>query len=69
MTSTTRPEHEFTEAEEVEKTTNRRIKNQAARLLIQEWMADESGYDEEVWPIVRQSIEANRTSYRNRFSE
>ena len=38
-------------------------------LLLQEWMDDRSGYDERVWPIVRQAIEGDRLSSRDRFSE
>ena len=44
-----------------------RLKNEAARRLLQEWLADESGYDEEVWPKVKQLIEDNRLSPRKRF--
>lgn len=43
--------------------------NEAARALLQQWMADESGYDERVWPQVKQMIEDNRLSDRNRFAE
>lgn len=46
-----------------------RDKNEAARRLLQEWLADESGYDEEVWPQVKQLIEDNRLSTRSRFSD
>lgn len=46
-----------------------RDKNEAARRLLQEWLADESGYDEEVWPQVKQLIEDNRLSMRSRFSD
>lgn len=35
--------------------------------LLDEWLADESGYDEQAWPIVKQAIEDNRLSYRKRF--
>jgi hypothetical protein len=44
-------------------------RNQAAIRLIREWMADESGYDEENWPKARALIEANRLSSRKRFGE
>lgn len=46
-----------------------RQKNEAARRLLQEWLADESGYDEEVWPKVKQLIEDNRLSSRRRFCD
>jgi len=42
---------------------------QAAIQLIDEWLADDSGYDQAVWPILQQSIEDNRLSYRRRFHE
>ena len=44
-------------------------KNAAARRLLQEWLADESGYDEAVWPKVKQLIEENRLSARKRFCD
>jgi hypothetical protein len=37
--------------------------------LLDKWMADDSGYDERVWPIVKRAIEENRSSYRSRFGE
>jgi hypothetical protein len=46
-----------------------RQKNEAARRLLQEWLADESGYDEEIWPKVKQLIEDNRLSPRKRFCD
>ncbi len=46
-----------------------RQRNAAARRLLQEWLGDESGYDEEVWPQVKQLIEENRLSPRKRFSD
>ncbi len=35
-------------------------KNEAAIRLLEQWMADESRYDERVWPIVKKAIEENR---------
>jgi hypothetical protein len=46
-----------------------RCKNAAARRLLQEWLADESGYDEAVWPKIKQLIEENRLSARKRFCD
>jgi hypothetical protein len=46
-----------------------RHKNEAARRLLHEWLADDSGYDEEVWPKVKQLIEENRLSPRKRFCD
>lgn len=37
--------------------------------LIETWLADDSGYDEDVWPRLRRGIEESRTSDRKRFSE
>lgn len=46
-----------------------RQKNEAARQILREWLADESGYDEDVWPQVKQIIEDNRLSMRSRFGD
>ena len=35
--------------------------------LFREWRADESGYDEKVFPILKAEMEADRISYRKRF--
>lgn len=35
--------------------------------LLQEWLSDESGYDERVWPSVKQGMEENRLADRSRF--
>ncbi len=43
--------------------------NEAARALLRQWMEDESGYDEKVWPLVKEIIEENRLSERKRFAE
>jgi excisionase family DNA binding protein len=44
-------------------------KNEALLKLLNEWMADDSGYDEQVWPLVQASIEENRLSDRRRFRD
>jgi len=49
--------------------TSQHTRNEAVICLLEEWMTDESGYDEEVWPIVRQTIEEHRSSYRRRFDD
>jgi hypothetical protein len=46
-----------------------RAKNEAAIQVLNEWLADESGYDETVWPIAKQAIETNRLSARPRFHD
>jgi hypothetical protein len=40
---------------------------QAAKRLVQRWAEDESGYDEEAWPVVKEAIEQNRSSSRASF--
>ena len=44
-------------------------KNRAAIYLIQQWLDDESGYDQKAWPILKQTIEENRLSTRKRFKK
>lgn len=41
----------------------------AAAALIEEWLSDNSGYDEAVWPVLQIDIEANRLAQRPRFHE
>ena len=66
MSSTTDSEPKINSAEEI---ARQREKNQAAIRLLDKWLTDESGYDEKVWPVVKQAIEENRPSYRKRFSD
>ncbi len=47
----------------------RRARNLAAIRLLREWMGDDSGYDEKVWPSLKEGIERNRLAYRKRFSD
>lgn len=35
--------------------------------FLREWLSDESGYDERVWPSVKQGLEENRLSDRSLF--
>lgn len=35
--------------------------------LIEEWLADESGYDEAAWPELKDALERNRHSNRKLF--
>jgi hypothetical protein len=46
-----------------------RLKNEVARRLLQAWLADDSGYDEKVWKIVKKAIEKNKLSSRKRFND
>jgi hypothetical protein len=44
-----------------------RARNTRALQLVCEWLADDSGYDEEVFPALKAELEADRLSYRRRF--
>lgn len=44
-----------------------RERNRRALALIEEWMADESGYDEAVWPEIKAALNANRGSEERRL--
>ena len=46
-----------------------RAKNEAAIQLLHEWLQDDSGYDEQAWPQLKEAIEEDRLSYRRRFSD
>jgi len=46
-----------------------RARNQSAINLLNEWLADESGYDEQVWPAARKAIAENALSSRRRFDD
>ena len=37
--------------------------------LFEEWLSDESGYDEATWPELRRNLDQARTSSRRLFSE
>jgi hypothetical protein len=41
----------------------------AAIALLDAWLADDSGYDERVWPVLKSAIERNRLSERRRFRD
>ncbi len=43
--------------------------NEEAIRLLHQWLADESGYDERVWPQLKEAIEKDRLSNRKRFSD
>lgn len=44
-----------------------RVRNARALQLVRGWLADESGYDEEVFPVLNAELEADRLSYRRRL--
>ena len=52
-----------------ERWTTAAAKNEAAICLLEQWMADDSGYDERAWQVAKRAIEANRLSHRKRLSE
>lgn len=39
------------------------------RKLLDEWMADDSGYDEEAWPELKEGLDRNCSEYRKHFPE
>ncbi len=41
--------------------------NAGAIKLLDEWMADESGYDEETWPELKEALDRDRLGYRKLF--
>lgn len=53
----------------LEADVNDELQARSARFikLFREWRADESGYDETVFPILKAEMEADRLSYRKRF--
>lgn len=46
-----------------------RLKNEVAMRLLQVWLADDSGYDEKAWKIVKKALEKNKLSNRKRFDD
>ena len=36
--------------------------------LVEEWLAEDDGYDAIAWPVIAKDIEENRLSGRSRFS-
>jgi hypothetical protein len=44
-----------------------RERNRRGLALLEEWMADESGYDERVWPEIKAALNANRGSQERRL--
>ena len=44
-------------------------RNRRAIELLDAWLRDDSGYDEETWPIVKKLIEENRLSDRSQFRD
>jgi hypothetical protein len=42
-------------------------RNRKAAALLREWMADDSGYDEEVWPVLEQALKEDSIRFREDF--
>ncbi len=55
MTSKTRPTDQGQDEQDKSRTAQKK-KNQAAIRLIEQWLADESGYEEENWPQIEKAI-------------
>ncbi|MCH7727346.1 MAG: hypothetical protein IH991_12825 [Planctomycetes bacterium] len=41
----------------------------AAIRLVESWLEDDSGYDEETWPEIKNALDRDRLSSRGLFSE
>ena len=42
-------------------------RNRKAAALLRKWMADESGYDEEIWPALAQELRNSAVRFREDF--
>ena len=50
---------------QVEDSSGSQFSKRAACIeLLNQWLADESGYDEAAWPKIKKAIEGNHTSTR-----
>jgi hypothetical protein len=54
---------------EVKLDDDNRARNARALQLVREWLAEDSDYDAEVFPILKAELEADRLSFRRRFKE
>lgn len=54
---------------EPENLPSSQMNSKACIQLLNQWLADESGYDEENWPKIKAMIERNRTANRPLFNE
>jgi hypothetical protein len=50
-------------------TAEQRRRAEAVRRLLDEWLADASGYDQRAWPELKRGLEESRTSSRPLVSE
>jgi hypothetical protein len=42
-------------------------RNRAAQQLLRTWLADDSGYDEETWPVLKRALEEDRAPGQRRL--
>lgn len=52
-----------------EEITKKQIRIRNVMRLLDQWMADTSGYDEETWPKLKKAMEEDRMSSRRLFDE
>lgn len=58
---------EFPEGAEVYVELAEPVHNGSAVMLLNEWLQDDSGYDEETWPQLKMDLDAHRLSSRRLF--
>jgi hypothetical protein len=61
--------HQNTTRRSASKTPGGRTDRQAVIALLEEWLRDESGYDEETWPELKKALDRDRLSARKLFDE
>jgi hypothetical protein len=71
MNNVDRPEVTMDSGDEASSGPSSDARERAERLirLLDEWMADESGHDEEMWPKLKAVLEQDRISSRPLFNE
>jgi hypothetical protein len=57
------------EYQEWARNQKRDVRKEVGPLLIDSWLADESGYDEAAWPAVQQALDGDHTPQRDRSGE
>jgi outer membrane biogenesis lipoprotein LolB len=58
-----------TSNEEVKLDDDNRARNARALQLVREWLAEDSDYDAQVFPVLKAELEADRLSFRRCFKE
>lgn len=41
--------------------------NAAARRLLRKWLVDESGYEEDTWPLLKHTLQENRSASQRKL--